>query len=79
MPKREMDALRPKGYAGTTDHPGGCPGKNILEIKNSARRPLLVGIGEEEDITYIYIIYIYINIIYIYIYIYIYIHIHMYV
>ena len=24
--KREMDGLRPKGYAGTADHPGGCPG-----------------------------------------------------
>ena len=33
--KREMDGLRPKGYAGTTDHLGGCPGQNILEIKNS--------------------------------------------
>ena len=30
-----MDGLRPKGYAGTADHPGGCPGQNILEIKNS--------------------------------------------
>ena len=33
--KREMDGLRPKGYAGTADHPRGCPGQNILEIKNS--------------------------------------------
>ena len=32
--KREMDGLRPKGHAGTADHPGGCPGQNILEIKN---------------------------------------------
>ena len=32
--KREMDGLRPKGYAGTADHPGGCPGQNILEMKN---------------------------------------------
>ena len=24
--KREMDELRPKRYAGTADHPGGCPG-----------------------------------------------------
>ena len=32
--KREMDGWRPKGYAGTADHPGGCPGQNILEIKN---------------------------------------------
>ena len=24
----------PKGYAGTADHPGECPGQNILEIKN---------------------------------------------
>ena len=30
-----MDGLRPKGYAGTADHPGGCPGQNILEIKKS--------------------------------------------
>ena len=35
--KREMDGLRPKGYAGTADHPRGCPGENILEIKNSGR------------------------------------------
>ena len=35
--KREMDGLRPKGYAGTAGHPGGCPGQNILEIKNSGR------------------------------------------
>ena len=33
--KREMDGLRPKGHAGTADHPEGCPGQNILEIKNS--------------------------------------------
>ena len=33
--KREMDGLRPNGYAGTADHPGGCPGQNNLEIKNS--------------------------------------------
>ena len=32
--KREMDGLHPKGYAGTADHPGGCTGQNILEIKN---------------------------------------------
>ena len=31
--KREMDGLRPKGHAGTEDHPGGCPRQNILEIK----------------------------------------------
>jgi len=30
-----MDGLHPKGYAGTVDHPGGCPGQNILEIKTS--------------------------------------------
>ena len=24
--KREMDGLRPNGYADTADHPGGCPG-----------------------------------------------------
>ena len=29
--KREMDGWRPKEYA------GGCPGQNILEIKNSGR------------------------------------------
>ena len=34
--KREMDGwIGPKGHAGTADHPGGCPGQNILEIKNS--------------------------------------------
>ena len=22
----DMDGLRPKGHAGTADHPGGCPG-----------------------------------------------------
>ena len=33
--KREMDRLRPKGHAGTADHPGGCPGQNILESKKS--------------------------------------------
>ena len=32
-----MNGLRPKGYAGTADHLGGCPGQNILEIKNSGR------------------------------------------
>ena len=35
--KREMDGLRPKGYAGTADHPREGPGQNILEIKNSGR------------------------------------------
>ena len=35
--KREMGRLRPKGHTGTADHPGGCPGQNILEIKNSGR------------------------------------------
>ena len=35
--KCEMDGWRPKGYAGTADHPGGCTGQNILEIKNSGR------------------------------------------
>ena len=35
--KREMVGLRLKGHAGTVDHPGGCPGQNILEIKNSGR------------------------------------------
>ena len=34
--QREMGGLRPKGYAGTADHPGECPGQNILEIKNSS-------------------------------------------
>ena len=28
-----MDGWRPKGHAGTADHPGGCPGQNNLEIK----------------------------------------------
>ena len=35
--KTEMVGLRPKGHAETADHPGGCPGQNILEIKNSSR------------------------------------------
>ena len=35
--KREMDGWSPKGYSGTADHPGGCTGQNILEIKNSGR------------------------------------------
>ena len=35
--KREMDGWRPKGHAGTMDHPGGCTGQNNLEIKNSGR------------------------------------------
>ena len=30
-----MDGLHPKGHGGTVDHPGGCPGQNILEIKTS--------------------------------------------
>ena len=46
---REMDGLRPKGYAGTADHPRGCPGQNILEIKNSGRWPHLVGKCEEQE------------------------------
>ena len=32
-----MNGLPPKGYADTADHPGGCPGQNILEIKNPGR------------------------------------------
>ena len=47
--KSEMDGWSPKGYAGTADHPGGCTGQNILEIKNSGRWPHLVGKGEEEE------------------------------
>ena len=43
-----MNGLRPKGYAGTADHLGGCPGQNILEIKNSGRWPQLVGKREED-------------------------------
>ena len=35
--RKEMDGLRPKEYAGTADHPGGCTGQNIMEIKNSGR------------------------------------------
>ena len=34
---KEGNGLCPKGHAGTEDHPGGCPGQNILEIKNSGR------------------------------------------
>ena len=37
LTKRDMDGLCPKGYAGTVDHPRGCPGENILKIKNSDR------------------------------------------
>ena len=33
----KMGGLRPKGHAGTADHPGGCPGQNIREVKNSGR------------------------------------------
>ena len=35
--ERAMGGLRPKGYAGTADHPGVCTGQNIMEIKNSGR------------------------------------------
>ena len=35
--KGEMEGFHPKGHAGTAVHPGGCPGQNILEIKNSGR------------------------------------------
>ena len=35
--KRELDGWRPQGYASTADHPGGCTGQHILEIKNSGR------------------------------------------
>ena len=35
--KREMDGWRPRGHGGTADHPGGCPGQSILDIKNSGR------------------------------------------
>ena len=35
--KRKMGGLHPKGYAGPADHPRGCQGQNILEIKNSGR------------------------------------------
>ena len=41
--------LCPKGYAGTTDHLRGCPGQNILEIKNSGHWSHLEGKGEEEE------------------------------
>ena len=37
--KRVMDGLCPKGYSSTADHPRGCPGQNIMEIKNSGRCP----------------------------------------
>ena len=46
--EREMGGLRPKGHAGTADHPGGCPWQNILEINNSGRWPQLMGKDEEE-------------------------------
>ena len=49
-----MDGLRPKGHAGIADHPGGCRGQNILEIKNSGRSPHLMGKGEEEEYIHIY-------------------------
>ena len=42
-----MDGLRPKGHTGTADRPGGCTGRNILEIKNLGC--WLVGNGEEEE------------------------------
>ena len=35
--KREMGGLRLKGHAGTADHPGGCPGQKIVEVRNSDR------------------------------------------
>ena len=47
--EREMGGWRPKGYADTEDHPRGCTGQNILEIKNSGRGPHLVGKGEDEE------------------------------
>ena len=36
---RWMDCVRRdmQEKPGTADHPGGCPGQNILEIKNSSR------------------------------------------
>ena len=34
---RPRGGLCPKGYAGTADHPGGCPGQNSLDIKKSGR------------------------------------------
>ena len=48
--KREMDGLCPKGHADTADHPGRCPGQNILEIKNSGHWPHLVGKGKEDEV-----------------------------
>ena len=36
-PRGDQGGLCPKGYAGTADHPRGCPRQNILEIKNSGR------------------------------------------
>ena len=42
--------MRPKGHAGTADHPGGCPGQNILETKNSRRRRRRKEEEEEKDI-----------------------------
>ena len=44
---------KPRGRrmdAGTADHPRGCPGQNILEIKNSGRWPHLVGKGEKKKV-----------------------------
>ena len=34
---REVEGLSPKEHAGIANHPGGCLGQDILEIKNSGR------------------------------------------
>ena len=36
-PRGRWIGWRPRGHAGTADHPRGCPGQNILEIINSGR------------------------------------------
>ena len=38
--KREMDGLRPKGYAGTADQPGGCPGQKFWKSRIRAADPI---------------------------------------
>ena len=47
--RRRGDELHPKGHSGTEDHPGGCPGQSILEIKNLSHWSHLEGKGEEEE------------------------------
>ena len=37
VPGKRLRGSPRGGYADTADHPTGCPGENILEIKNSGR------------------------------------------